>query len=246
MTHDKTPMTHRESDLAVSDVAWPFCTDIRVRFGHEDHAQVVYFPTLFHYFQCCYEDFFRTHVASFRTLLRTPGIGFPLVHVEGDFRQPLRADDLLRLELGIERVGATSLHTRIRGHLLHRAGGDVPDPRPWYPNGRGMHGSQAPRDQVSSLASQKVASQASAPQDAMPQASIPPATAGSEGNAAHPAGLHSTTALRGYLVSACVDVRSARPTKIPAEIAATLQGFLLDSRLLDSQPMDGRPLDGRK
>ena len=46
-----------------------FKTSLRVRFGDEDHAQIVYYPRFFHFFHCAFEDFFDHQGHPYRACL---------------------------------------------------------------------------------------------------------------------------------------------------------------------------------
>ena len=76
-----------------------FRTLIPVRFGEVDFAQVVYFPRFLHYFHCAFEEFWESQGLPIRQMIEEEGVGLPVVHLEVDFRRPLRCGD--RLEVGI-------------------------------------------------------------------------------------------------------------------------------------------------
>lgn len=84
-------------------------TQLKVRFGDEDHAQVVYFPRFFDFFHRALEDFFGDNGLSYRTLIDKHRVGFPAVHAEADFQQPLRFGDVLDIEVWVERIGEKSV-----------------------------------------------------------------------------------------------------------------------------------------
>lgn len=84
-----------------------FSTTMRVRFGDEDHAQIVYYPRFFHFFHTAFEDFFDQQGHPYRQCL-DEGVGWPAVHAEANFQRPLRFGDDLRIDVSIERIGKTS------------------------------------------------------------------------------------------------------------------------------------------
>jgi 4-hydroxybenzoyl-CoA thioesterase len=92
-----------------------FRTQIRVRFGDVDHAGIVYYPHFFIYFHEAFEDFFDDAGLRYDLLLNRRRIGFPTVHIETDYSQPLRYGDALDIELTVPRVGARSATFRYRG-----------------------------------------------------------------------------------------------------------------------------------
>ena len=86
-----------------------------VRFGDVDHAGIVYYPHFFIYFHEAFEDFFNTNGLPYDQLLNQRRVGFPTVHIETDFRLPLRYGDALDVELTVPKVGARSAVFRYVG-----------------------------------------------------------------------------------------------------------------------------------
>jgi 4-hydroxybenzoyl-CoA thioesterase len=84
-----------------------FHTQLKVRFGDEDHARIVYFPRFFHFFHVAFEDFFEAEIHPYRESLDHQ-IGWPAVHAEADFLSPLRFGDVVDFEVTVERVGKSS------------------------------------------------------------------------------------------------------------------------------------------
>ncbi len=84
-----------------------FHTRLKVRFGDEDHARIVYFPRFFHFFHCAFEDFFEAEIHPYRESLDAQ-VGWPAVHAEADFSSPLRFGDLVDFGVSVERVGKSS------------------------------------------------------------------------------------------------------------------------------------------
>lgn len=87
---------------------------IRVRFGDIDQAGIVYYPRFFNYFHMVYEDYLRERVIPLHVLLKERHIGFPIVHLEADFRAPLRYGDVCPVELELVKLGGSSLTYRYR------------------------------------------------------------------------------------------------------------------------------------
>ena len=92
-----------------------FRTRIRIRFGDEDHAGIVYFPRFFHFFHCAFEDFFNAQGHPYKKVLDEDGAGWPAVHIESDFHKPLRFGDEMEVEVTVERLGDKSATFRYRG-----------------------------------------------------------------------------------------------------------------------------------
>ncbi len=82
-----------------------FVSRVRVRFGDEDHAQIVYYPRFFHFFHCAFEDFFDEQGYPYRACLDVDRVGWPAVHAESDFQRPVRFGEVLEIEVRVTRVG---------------------------------------------------------------------------------------------------------------------------------------------
>ncbi len=99
----------------------PFRTQVPVRFGDVDHAGIVYYPHFFIYFHEAFEDFFDENGHAYHELLNARRVGFPTVHIETDYKLPLRYGDALDLELSVPRLGNKSATFRYVG-FRHRDG----------------------------------------------------------------------------------------------------------------------------
>jgi len=98
-----------------------FETTIRARFGDEDHAGIVYYPRFLDYFHRVFEDFFEAEGRSYRQVLDEDGVGWPAVHLDVDFRSPLRFGDDLQVTLSVARIGDKSAVFRYRGAVGARS-----------------------------------------------------------------------------------------------------------------------------
>lgn len=94
----------------------PFRTSIPVRFGDVDHAGIVYYPHFFIYFHEAFEDMFNETGLSYVRMLDELKLGFPTVHIETDYKAPLRYGDRLDLDLSVPRIGRRSATLRYVGH----------------------------------------------------------------------------------------------------------------------------------
>jgi 4-hydroxybenzoyl-CoA thioesterase len=99
----------------------PFRTAVPVRFGDVDHAGIVFYPTFFVYFHEAFERFFDDNGIAYHRLLGDRRVGFPTVHIEADYKQPLRYGDGLDLEMGASKIGRRSVTFRYVGYR-HRDG----------------------------------------------------------------------------------------------------------------------------
>jgi 4-hydroxybenzoyl-CoA thioesterase len=80
-----------------------------VRFAEVDAAGLVFFPRYHEYCHDALEAFFGELPGGYAALFRERDLGVPTVHLETDFKRPLRYGDVARFEMVIERVGRTSL-----------------------------------------------------------------------------------------------------------------------------------------
>jgi len=92
-----------------------FTTPIKVRFSDIDHAGIVYYPRIIHYFHLAFEEFFGECVGThYARVLNEWKIGFPAVHTEVEFRRPLAYGDTALVSLSADRIGRSSVVTRYR------------------------------------------------------------------------------------------------------------------------------------
>ena len=91
----------------------PFQTQIDVRFGHVDPAGIAYFPRIFDYIHEAFEELWDVHVGKrYYHLLAEDGIGFPLVHSDVDFKNPMHFGDRIIARITCFKLGTTSLGLR--------------------------------------------------------------------------------------------------------------------------------------
>jgi len=92
-----------------------YSAGVRVRFGEIDRAGIVYYPRFFHYFHIAFEEFFSDCVGvAYHVMLDEKRIGFPAVHVECDYRAPLKFGDHLEVRISVVKVGRSSVTFRYR------------------------------------------------------------------------------------------------------------------------------------
>jgi YbgC/YbaW family acyl-CoA thioester hydrolase len=100
----------------------------RVPFADVDHAGIVYYPRLFHYFHLAYESWFHDALhRPFAELFSSVGISTPVVRAEGNFLAPLRHGDEVEVEAWIAALGQKSwtLRFQLRAHGTLCAEGSV-------------------------------------------------------------------------------------------------------------------------
>jgi 4-hydroxybenzoyl-CoA thioesterase len=98
-----------------------FRTMVAVRFGDVDHAGIVFYPQFFVYFHEAFERFWDDNDRPYHRLLDERHVGFPTVHIETDYKLPLRYGDALDIELSVPRIGNRSATFRYTG-FRHRDG----------------------------------------------------------------------------------------------------------------------------
>ncbi len=92
-------------------------TRLVIRFGDLDPAGIVYYPRYLHFCHVAMEEFFHDAVGiDYPTLLAEHRLGFPTVHLESDYRRPLRYGDELEIEVVVARLGSSTVEWRYRFH----------------------------------------------------------------------------------------------------------------------------------
>lgn len=87
-----------------------FHIPLKVRLSDVDHAGIVYYPNIFLYLNAVLEEFFSRRVrVDYPTLVLEHRIGLPTVHLETDFKHPIRFGDKFEVEMAVETVGKTSI-----------------------------------------------------------------------------------------------------------------------------------------
>jgi 4-hydroxybenzoyl-CoA thioesterase len=83
---------------------------LKVRFGDIDHAGIVYYPRFLHYFHVSLEEFFGSRMGvDYATVINEHRVGLPTVHLETDFHRPLRYGEQIEIEVGVAKLGRTSI-----------------------------------------------------------------------------------------------------------------------------------------
>lgn len=88
----------------------PYRAHLEVQFGDIDQARIVYYPRFIHYFHVAMEQFFRDVIGiDYPQVMNEHRLGHPTVHLEVDFKIPLRYGDVVEIEVVLESVGRTSV-----------------------------------------------------------------------------------------------------------------------------------------
>lgn len=91
-----------------------FVHERAVRFEEVDAAGIVFFGRFLEYCHEAMERFFDDVPGGYVGLITQRRIGFPAVHVEADWKAPLRYGDAMRIEVTVPHVGTTSCTFRYR------------------------------------------------------------------------------------------------------------------------------------
>jgi len=96
----------------------------KIRFGDIDRAGIVYYPRFLHYFHVALEEFFDDSLCiGYPTIVNHHNVGLPTVHLETDFKGPLRYGDKIEVEVRVLTLGNTSIKF---GYRVFRQGEDTP------------------------------------------------------------------------------------------------------------------------
>lgn len=103
---------------APAPVPMTFARPKRIRFAHCDPAGIVFYPQYFMLFNELVEDWFTDVLkAPWAELHFKRNMGSPMVHLECDFLGPCRLGEILDLELGVKRLGRSSIELAVRGSV---------------------------------------------------------------------------------------------------------------------------------
>lgn len=92
------------------DPTTPYRARLEVQFSDIDQARIVYYPRFIHYFHVAMEQFFRDVVGiAYPQIMNDHKLGHPTVHLDVDFRVPLRYGDQVEIDVRLEKVGTTSV-----------------------------------------------------------------------------------------------------------------------------------------
>lgn len=87
-----------------------FVYEIPVRFADVDRAGILYYPRFLNYFHVAFEEFFDARLGlPYADLIQRDRVGFPMVHLEVDFKAPLPYGDAARVALRPTRLGKSSI-----------------------------------------------------------------------------------------------------------------------------------------
>lgn len=93
-----------------------------VRFADVDAARIVFFARYLDFCHDALEALFAALPGGYPQLTMARGIGIPSVHIEADYKAPLRYGDTGLIDVSVERIGARSVTFR---HAISRAADGV-------------------------------------------------------------------------------------------------------------------------
>lgn len=93
---------------------YEFKTTRRVEFSDTDMAGIMHFANFFRFMETAEHGFYRS--LGFSVVLKRfdPPLGFPRVHVECDFKKPLRFEDMVEVHLLVSERKAKSISYQFR------------------------------------------------------------------------------------------------------------------------------------
>jgi YbgC/YbaW family acyl-CoA thioester hydrolase len=92
-------------------------TTRRVEFGETDMAGIVHFSNFFRYMEAAETEFLRSRGLSVAWSEEGRRWGFPRVSASCDYMKPARFEDVLDIEVTIEKIGAKSIAYRFHFSL---------------------------------------------------------------------------------------------------------------------------------
>ena len=102
-------------------MAYEFKFIQRVEFSDTDMAGIVHYANFFRYMDATEHAFFRSLGFSIWTQQVEPPVGWPRVHAECDFKQPLRFEDEVEVHLLVSEKKSKSLSYLFK---FRKVGGD--------------------------------------------------------------------------------------------------------------------------
>jgi acyl-CoA thioester hydrolase len=91
----------------------------RVEFSETDMAGIVHYSNFFRYMEAAEHAFFRSLGFSVVTRQTDPPVGWPRVHAECDYKQPLRFEDEIEVHMLVSRKKSKSLSYVFRFRKLN-------------------------------------------------------------------------------------------------------------------------------
>ena len=88
-----------------------------IRFHHCDPAGIVFYPQYFVLFNELVEDWFNRGLGiDYADFISKERRGLPTAHIDCDFRIPSKIGDIVRMRLGVTRIGNSSVTLDVSVH----------------------------------------------------------------------------------------------------------------------------------
>ena len=100
--------------VAASKLQFPFITQRTVQFCDTDAGGIMHFTAYFNYMEQAEHEMLRELGMSLFTEMDGQMISWPRVSTECEFKQPAVFEDVLTIQLGIERLGTKSVTYRCK------------------------------------------------------------------------------------------------------------------------------------
>jgi len=104
-------------------MAYEFKATRRVEFSDTDMAGIMHYSNFFRFMETAEHGFYRSLGFSVVMPQTDPRLGWPRVHAECDYKQPLRFDDQVEIHLLVKEKRSKSLSYLFR---FKKLGGPVP------------------------------------------------------------------------------------------------------------------------
>src|SRR3954453_13229274 len=91
----------------------------RVEFSETDMAGIVHYSNFFRYMETAEHGFFRSLGFSIFTAQVDPPVGWPRVHAECDYQQPLLFEDVIEIHLLVSEKRSKTLTYKFRFRKLN-------------------------------------------------------------------------------------------------------------------------------
>ena len=92
---------------------------VKVCFGDNENAGIVYYPRFMHYFHLALEEFFPIELGiDYADVLHKRNVSLPTVHLESDFQRRLHYGDRINVEVRVIRIGRTSITWGYKGYRM--------------------------------------------------------------------------------------------------------------------------------
>jgi YbgC/YbaW family acyl-CoA thioester hydrolase len=113
-----TPFVHPQASL-------PFRVQERVRWSDCDPLGIIYYGAYIRYFEAAEHEMFRAAGLPYEVMRVQRHVQLPRKAVNVEFHSPAQMDELLEIEVGVEKIGTTSITMRFEAYRVegrvHRA-----------------------------------------------------------------------------------------------------------------------------